>query len=1042
MNNNEQSFYLFCIFFIILHAHISIMKSLTIYKASAGSGKTYRLAMDYINLLLHNPSAYESILAVTFTNKATAEMKRRILMELWAVTQDSNRSVKERQNARQALSLLLENYHLFRVQTIDTFFQTVLRNLAHELQLNANLRVSLSNDEVVSEAVDELIDTLADDKKLRRVVMNYVMDSMHEGKKWNVIGEIKSFGSTIFKECYKVNRDKLDEIFKDQEFFDNYKKTLKALKDSVSGKYQEEAKKVLDEMAKRGLSEDNFMNKAKGPLSYFLKLSQGLFYDEKNLMNKTVCEAQDDPTKWYTKGNAGNADLTSFVSDVILPAIEKIEKTRRQDAKDYNSAVVTLRHLNEMRLLARIEESAHNLNAAAQRFMLSDTQTLLHEMIGDDDAPFIFEKIGSHLKHVMIDEFQDTSTVQWKNFQTLLKECMSISNETDDDLCNNLIVGDVKQSIYRFRSGDWRLLNDLEASFPNVSEVRNLSTNWRSWSNIINFNNVFLRKVVDAEIEGIEDEQWKSDLKRAYADLEQNVSPRNQDTQGLVHIELLPKDQLPDTPEKIYDIISQLVEKGASYNDIAILVRRRREVCEIADYLEENNIHLLSAEAFRLDASQNVMAVINAMKLLSHPNDDLSEAYLRLVCPDILPLIEERRQELVQKTLHDLAENLVLMIGCTEPAFVTAFFDVLESFSNDISPVLDDFLTAWDEELCGNMIETSTGDGITIMTIHKSKGLEFKHVIVPYCNWDANPPFANTLWVEPKESPFSQLPLVPVDYRNKDSLKNTIYEDDGTEEYIQSVVDNINLLYVALTRPRQSLFVLGERDSKDISRSYLMQKAMLFMQDMESIDGKELHFSGVDDKDEPLTLTYGSLSVCSGAEQEEKKMNPFASPSEVEVISSMPSYNPSVDFRQSNAAQRFAADDNMDEQLRARLSGTEQHWVFSHIMTLDDVPPEYEEMFKDEQVRQCFDSHWKVFNECSIITESGEYRPDRVIADEKQTIVIDFKFGSPHQGYESQVRRYMQLLAKMGYPQVQGFLWYVNASSPSERIVPISFLPL
>jgi hypothetical protein len=154
----------------------------------------------------------------------------------------------------------------------------------------------------------------------------------------------------------------------------------------------------------------------------------------------------------------------------------------------------------------------------------------------------------------------------------------------------------------------------------------------------------------------------------------------------------------------------------------------------------------------------------------------------------------------------------------------------------------------------------------------------------------------------------------------------------------------------------------------------------------------------------------------------------------------MPSYTSSVNFRQSNAAQRFAADDNMDEQLRARLSGTEQHWAFSHIMTLDDVPPEYEEMFKDEQVRLWFDSHWKVFNECSIITESGEYRPDRVITDENQTIVIDFKFGSPHQGYESQVRRYMQLLDKMGYPQVQGFLWYVNASSPSERIVPVNFV--
>ena len=326
MNNKQQSFYLFCVFFIILHAQISIMKSLTIYKASAGSGKTYRLAMDYINLLLHNPSSYESILAVTFTNKATAEMKRRILMELWAVTQESERSIKERQNARQALSLLLENYHFFRVQTIDTFFQTVLRNLAHELQLNANLRVSLSTEEVVSEAVDDLIDTLADDKKLKRIVMNYVMDSMNDGKKWNIIGDIKKFGSTIFKEYYKVNRTKLEEVFKNQDFFDNYQKTLRVLRDSVCGKYKEEAQKVLDEMRKRGLSEDNFASKTRGPISYFLKLSQGFFYDEKNLMNKTVNEAKEDPTKWYTKSNAGDAVLTSFVSDIILPAIEKIEK--------------------------------------------------------------------------------------------------------------------------------------------------------------------------------------------------------------------------------------------------------------------------------------------------------------------------------------------------------------------------------------------------------------------------------------------------------------------------------------------------------------------------------------------------------------------------------------------------------------------------------------------------------------------------------------------------------------------------------------------
>jgi hypothetical protein len=292
--------------------------------------------------------------------------------------------------------------------------------------------------------------------------------------------------------------------------------------------------------------------------------------------------------------------------------------------------------------------------------------------------------------------------------------------------------------------------------------------------------------------------------------------------------------------------------------------------------------------------------------------------------------------------------------------------------------------------------------------------------------------------VEPKEHPFSQLPLVPVDYKTKDSLKNTIYEKYGTEESIQSVVDNFNLLYVALTRPCQSLFVLGERNSDEKSRSYLMQTALLSMQEMQTIDGKELHFNGVENADAPLTFTFGSLDA-TNKEEREKKKNPFALPVDVEEVFSLPSFKTSVNYRQSNAAQRFAADDNMDDQLRARLSGTEQHWIFSHIKTLDDVPPEYEDVFKDEQVRQWFNPHWKVFNECSIITESGEYRPDRVITDEKQTIVIDFKFGSPHQGYESQVRRYMQLLAKMGYPQVQGFLWYINASSPSERIVPVSF---
>ena len=236
-----------------------------------------------------------------------------------------------------------------------------------------------------------------------------------------------------------------------------------------------------------------------------------------------------------------------------------------------------------------------------------------------------------------------------------------------------------------------------------------------------------------------------------------------------------------------------------------------------------------------------------------------------------------------------------------------------------------------------------------------------------------------------------------------------------------------------------SLFVIGERDSKGFKRSRLMELAMRKMsEERKDIEGLELHVSGLDDKDASLTMTYGHLEVKSPDTKQAGKpadkpagmlKNPFDLPEETEVMTSLPSYCPMVDFRQSVASQRFAADDDAYEKMRARIEGTEQHWIFSHIRTLDDVPPEYEEAFNNEQVRQWFDPHWKVFNECSIITASGEYRPDRVITDGKQTIVIDFKFGSPHDGYKRQVRNYMNLLSRMGYPDVQGYLWYVSQSS-------------
>ena len=847
-------------------------KALTVYKASAGSGKTFTLSVEYIKLLIKNPMSFRSTLAVTFTNKATEEMKTRILSQLYGIwkqlpkSKDYIEKIKSElgvteqfmsDRAKIALFNIVHNYSYFRIETIDSFFQSVLRNLARELDLTANLRIELNDRQIESIAVDEMIDELGEKDELLKWILGYIKENIDDDKNWNVIGYIKSFGENIFREFYKTKSKELNTLLHEKGFFEQYTKRIRTIRDEAEAELKSVAAEFFEALETEGVDIADLSYGKSGPAGYFIKLQNGQ-YDESIITSRVQKALDEASADCWTKKSAPQS-LRHFAEETIVPLLEKAESTRRSNWKMYASAVLTLKHLNQLRLLNSIERKVREMNVEANRFLLSDTHTLLHSIIKDTDSPFIFEKIGSHLENVMIDEFQDTSTVQWQNFKVLLEECMSHSEEH-----GNLIVGDVKQSIYRWRSGDWRMLNNIKGEFPQMSDmldIRTLTHNYRSSRRVINFNNAFFERAAEIEFNdlkeccGEDDMQLAEQLKSAYADVCQQVPDKREDT-GYVHIELLPQDDYTDiTLNKTVETVDHLIELGADPSDIAIIVRSNNTIQQIAEHFAcvRPELKIVSDEAFRLDNSTALNILVAAMHSLTHQDDKLTRAYIakayltkvkgvdleaanRMVSTEegveeALPAsYRDHSDELLQMPIYELAERLYKIFSleriCGEDAYVYAFFDCLTSFLTSNTATLDDFVEEWNENFASNTIQARSIDGIRLITIHKSKGLEFKHVIIPFCDWRMEK--TNTIWCEPTEAPFNELPLVPVDFSAK-QMMGTIYERDYIVEHLQNCVDNLNLLYVAFTRAERSLIVFARRGNTSL-RSYVIEQAISNMQ--------------------------------------------------------------------------------------------------------------------------------------------------------------------------------------------------------------------
>lgn len=1085
-------------------------KSLKIYKASAGSGKTFRLAVEYIKLLIANPLCYSNILAVTFTNKATAEMKLRILSQLYGIANGLSNSedyfhaiaddaqikalklsdAEIRQRASEALAAMMNDYSRFRIETIDAFFQSIIRQLAHELHLSNNIRLEIKNDKVLADAVKSLLDDLVTDKALLQSVLGIVEDKINDSKNWMIEQELEDFGKNLFNETYlelcnseslhgeqtqtENSADSSLSKFQTKEI-ERFKRSIYGLKNDVMQQLKSDGTKFLKHCEDNGLEAAHFRGGGgnTGIWGFMEKTSKGERNSKGELPNlsKSVRSFLEAPSAWLSKQSPKNTE--SVVKEHLLPVLKDIFQLR----KLLNTVDATLTHINQLLLIFALDAKVRAINSEENRFLLADTAYLLNSIIQGQDVPFIYEKAGVRFKHIMIDEFQDTSSLQWKNFIPLLLNSMATASQC-------LIVGDVKQSIYRWRNSDWSILKDIEQNpvFGSMADVQPMKKNFRSSGNVIIFNNSFFTAAANSLQDTYKNTtNLTTDIiADAYKDVEQEILPKK-DGKGYVRVEFVEKNKDEDVDvatvklNRIVDNVRMLIDQGVNQNDICILVRYNRVIADIQTAFAQQmpQVNIVSDEAFRLDSSQLINFIIDILRYISNP----AERYLKVLVAykyavlingcdgdagSVFMMDDRQLDQLLPKSftdnierltitpLYELVEHLYDMFGMNrmenQDAYIFTFLDQLLSFVSEQTSNIDTFLKYWEEVLCSVTIPVGEIEGIRIMSIHKSKGLEFHSVIVPYCEWQFVGTHKPLIWCKPSVEPFSDMPILPITAHGY--CKDSYYSKEYAEEKLKLYVDNLNLIYVAFTRAKNNLIIISSEASKS------------------DIDGENV--SALLKSNIPALMTEDSASLCksySFGEVVPTKKDDSEREKDPNVLTQTPSseqiefttQSAKLQFRQSNQSMQFLhhLDDSDDASNRQRYidEGVMFHLLLSRINTFDDVPSALKQMdsegyFTDKaymnevtrlleksltntQAREWFLPCWTVINECNIVSRDKDgivhqQRPDRVITDGKQTIVIDFKTGRQDDGHRNQVKSYMNLLSAMGYPDVKGFVWYLR----------------
>jgi ATP-dependent exoDNAse (exonuclease V) beta subunit len=1053
---------------------------LTVYRASAGAGKTHTLTGEYLKLLFARPAAYRRILAVTFTNKATEEMKSRIIEELYRLSsgQPSNHldmlckaydltGKQARGQAGQTLIAILHDYSAFNISTIDRFFQQTMRAFTREIGLQGGYGIEMDQDRVLTESIDNLLGSLdrPENKALLGWMIRFAEDKIESGGEWNLRRDITGLGREVFTEKFKALSDRVSEDIADKEALEQYKEDLYALIRSVENEAKRLGEQGLALLNRYGLLPSDFKGGSRSPLFFLEKLAGGEMKPPPATFaglagNVEECYAKTTPAgKCQTIREAFEAGLGDCLQRIV---------SLFSGLTDYYTAKEIFRHYYTLGILSDISRQIALYREEKNILLIADTTELLSKVIDGSDAPFIYEKTGTTIDHFMIDEFQDTSGMQWHNFRPLIRESLAYRQA-------NLIVGDVKQSIYRFRNSDWKLLDEQVRKDFRPEEVteRTLKENWRSCRPVVSFNNALFtvapellqnaynETLTSSSLSGEEQARFSTRIVSAYAQSYQQTAPPFAGKDGRVRVEFIPQDDGEKTwkeeaLERLPALLEQLLDDGYSFKDIAILVRTNREGAMVADTLlslpsgETGGMAVISDEALFVSSSPSVRFIVALLRYMENP-DNKTYTQMPLWKMESVPL--PAFPSPLYETVEEIYRLFAGRFPANEQAFIQAFFDLTAEFIRQEGADRGRFLKWWDETGCKKSITMPDGqDAVRILTIHKSKGLGMKVVILPFADWeiDHKPSKPVILWCRPEGKPFDRLHLVPVRYGK--ALGDTRFAADYFHEKLYACIDNLNTLYVACTRAKEELILLAPRPKK------LNEKG-----EVEKIDSvSALLWAGLSAtvpetrEGEPLMDLPASFNTAEGIFEWGNRRNAGEglTPPLVSEVTTVANRLVSVSPGERLQLRLYGKGFFFDNPSRKR--GALMHELLSRIRTKDDVPASVENyrlsgiisreeaeeltarlnvLLDKPEVSAWYNAPTRVLNEVEILFGKGKSRrPDRVMLSGGKAIVVDYKFGEQHPGnrYHNQVRNYMQLIREMGYGEVSGYLWYVTLDTIEE----------
>ncbi|NJX13901.1 UvrD-helicase domain-containing protein [Tamlana crocina] len=1030
----------------------------TIYNASAGSGKTYTLVKEYLKILFSSNSPFEfrRILAITFTNKAVAKMKERIVDTL-KIFSDENiltanhtmfQSICEEleiapeslhEKSGKLLNTILHNYAAFDISTIDGFTHKIIRTFAHDLKLPLNFEVELDQEALLNEAVDSLIAKAGTNDVLTQILVDFAIEKADDDKSWDVTIDFNKIAKLLVNE----NDIPFLETLKDKTLadFNALKKQLKSDIKQAENAITEAAQNVLTTIENAGV---DFKDFSRGTLpNHFIKAAKLDFnrlYDNK--LEENIAEGKSIYNKTLNP-------QTAQTIDSILPEIEVAFKTVKKRVFKLKFLRAFYKNITPISVLNAINQELIALKEEQNKMLISEFNSIINNEIKAQPTPFIYERIGEKFKHYFIDEFQDTSVVQWQNLVPLLGNSLSAENGS------TMLVGDAKQAIYRWRGGKAEQFIDLfndENPFYVEKSVRNLPANFRSFKEVVSFNNGLFSFLAH--------QVFNNDMYSQLYNLAQQDITKTND--GYVELEFLDlakdDDRDAEYTEKVLEKINTCLNNGYNLADICVLVRKKKDGVAVANYLSQNNIPIISSETLLLNNAPEVQFINHFLGLLLQPKNkeikikvlqflakhfnvedqhNFFEENINLSVSELMKKLEPfdvfiKAEGLLQLPLFDLAETIVRQFNLVQNsnAYIQFYLDVVLDFTQKKGSDISGFLEYFDKKKDNLSIVSPLGqNAVQIMTIHKSKGLEFPVVIFPYADLDIYREKEPKEWFAINKEQYQGFTHTLLNY-NKDF---EYFGDEGQQIYdkhqAELELDNINLLYVALTRAAEQLYIVSAKDISTKGEANTKKYSGLLISYLQHLCLWE---------DSKLIYSFGSSKKASTT-SEEKQTNTQLQDEFISTAKEQ--HHIKVVIKSSflwDTAQKEAIErGNLIHDIMAQIkTKSDIDFVIDDFLGASIIDDLQASALKETVVQiinhpilsDYFAKTSTIYNERDIITKQGVIlRPDKVAVNKKnEAVIIDYKTGVEDKKHIQQLQLYQDVLEEMGIVIKKRILVYIN----------------